>query len=116
MIDSVLNLIFRCRHKRLTRPVTPAGKDKGSHEETYVACLDCGKHFSYDLTTMTIGKPLSRSGPVAVMPPDMPAPHRSKLKLAMMAVSIPIGLAVGSLMKSKRSKGDKPPGSPNANR
>jgi hypothetical protein len=116
MIDSVLNLIFRCRHKRLTRPVTPFGKDKTVHEETYVACLDCGKHFSYDLTRMMIGKPLSPSGPVAVMPPNMPAPRRSKLKLAMMAVSIPIGLALGSLMKSKRTKNDKPPDSGMANR
>jgi hypothetical protein len=27
MIDSILNLLFRCPHTRLTRPVTPINKD-----------------------------------------------------------------------------------------
>lgn len=26
MIDTVLNLLFRCSHRRLTRPVTPVSK------------------------------------------------------------------------------------------
>jgi hypothetical protein len=58
MIDSVVNLLFRCRHKRLTRPVTPVTKGGKPHGETYVACLDCGKHFSYDTQQMRMGKAL----------------------------------------------------------
>lgn len=57
MIDSVVNLLFRCRHKNLTRPVTPVRKG-GQPGETYVACLDCGKHFGYDTREMRVGKPL----------------------------------------------------------
>lgn len=47
MIDTVLNLVFRCAHRRLTRPVT-------SHAETYVVCLECGKQFPYDAKEMHI--------------------------------------------------------------
>jgi hypothetical protein len=58
MIDSVVNLLFRCRHKRLTRPVTPVRRGGLPHGETYVACLDCGKQFKYDTREMRVGKPL----------------------------------------------------------
>ena len=58
MIDSVVNLLFRCRHKRLTRPVTPVHSPDISHVGAYVACLECGKQFSYDTREMRIGKPL----------------------------------------------------------
>ena len=61
MIDSVVNLLFRCRHKRLTRPVTPVRRGDKSQRETYVACLDCGKQFLYDTREMRVGK---------AMPPD----------------------------------------------
>jgi hypothetical protein len=43
MIDSVLNLLFRCPHKRLTRPVTQISLDGKLHGDTYVVCLACGK-------------------------------------------------------------------------
>jgi hypothetical protein len=59
MIDSVMNLVFRCRHKRLTRPVTPVNQISKLRSETYVACLECGKQFSYDTREMRIGKPLA---------------------------------------------------------
>jgi hypothetical protein len=61
MIDSVVNLVFRCRHKRLTRPVTPVDQISKLRAETYVACLECGKQFSYDTREMRIGKPLPSS-------------------------------------------------------
>jgi hypothetical protein len=61
MIDSVLNLLFRCPHKRLTRPVTPISMDGKPHGDTYVVCLACGKQFAYDLKEMRIGKPLPSS-------------------------------------------------------
>ena len=56
MIDSVLNLIFRCGHKRLSRPVTPVARGGEPGGETYVVCLDCGKHFAYDAKNMRLGK------------------------------------------------------------
>jgi hypothetical protein len=88
MIDSVLNLLFRCPHRRLTRPVTPDG-------DTYVACLDCGKQFSYDLKEMRIGKPLTTG---------MTKSRGSKLKLAIMAVLLPVGMAFGSMLTSRRRR------------
>jgi hypothetical protein len=59
LIDYVVNLLFRCRHKRLTRPVTPVRRGAfGAAGETYVACLDCGKQFRYDTREMRIGEPM----------------------------------------------------------
>jgi len=55
MIQAVINLLFRCHHKRLTMPITLLSKDKQS-QPTYIACLDCGKHFSYDVITMRMGR------------------------------------------------------------
>jgi hypothetical protein len=101
MIDSVLNLIFRCRHKRLTRPVT-LGSD------TYVVCLDCGKHFSYDTDRMRIGKPLPTSLVPDVPPPPLPPAagetHRSKFKLAAMATLLPLSVGIWSMLTSKRHR------------
>jgi hypothetical protein len=57
MIDTVLNLLFRCRHRRLTRPLTPTTKPGQPQSQSYVSCLDCGKRFDYDLDKMRIGKP-----------------------------------------------------------
>jgi hypothetical protein len=58
MIDSVLNLLFRCRHKRLSRPVTPVGRAGHPGGESYVVCLECGKRFAYDTRQMKMGKRL----------------------------------------------------------
>ncbi len=61
MIDSIFNLIFRCRHGRLSRPITPidaAGVPQGS---PYVVCLDCGKHIEFDAIEMRIGKVIKNS-------------------------------------------------------
>ena len=109
MIDSVLNLLFRCPHKRLTRPVTPVSKAGQPHGDTYVVCLDCGKQFSYDLKEMRVGKPMPTSPEMGVLPPGMPRPHKSKFKLALMASVLPLGIAIGSALTSKRQrKGEAP--------
>lgn len=55
VIDTLLNLIFRCAHRRLTRPLTPVGM-QDAPVDTYVVCLDCGKQFQYDLKEMRLGK------------------------------------------------------------
>jgi hypothetical protein len=56
MIDSLVNLLFRCSHKRLGRPVTPVTRAGQPPAETYVVCLDCGKRFAYDAFNMRLGK------------------------------------------------------------
>ena len=53
----LFEFLFGCRHRRLSRPVTPAKQPGGAHE-TYVVCLDCGKRLAYDMTAMRVGKEL----------------------------------------------------------
>jgi len=55
MISTMLNLLFGCRHKRVTRPITPVHKPGTRPTQTYVACLECGRQFHYDLQTMKMG-------------------------------------------------------------
>lgn len=56
--DRILNLLFGCRHSRTTRPITPAHKAGTKSGDTYVACLECGKQFHYDLENMRRGTPI----------------------------------------------------------
>ncbi len=58
MIDAMFNLFFGCRHRNITRPITPVHKVGEAPGDTYVACLNCGKRLHYDLNTMQIGKPI----------------------------------------------------------
>jgi len=101
MIDTLLNLLFRCPHRRLTRPVTPVSKAGVPHGDTYVVCLDCGKQFSYDLKQMRIGKPRAVARDSGVLQPELPKPRSKKLKYALWA-SLPVAVLVGSALKSKR--------------
>ena len=71
MIDSLLNLLFRCRHRRLSRPMTPRSEAGGAAGGAYTVCLECGKRFTYDLTQMRI-KPSGSPG----SPPPGPALNR----------------------------------------
>jgi hypothetical protein len=56
MIRAVVDLLFACRHRQITRPMTPVYKGSSKPGSTYVACLDCGQQFHYDLATMRMGK------------------------------------------------------------
>ena len=107
MIDSVLNLVFRCSHRRLTRPVTPVSKAGVPHGQTYVVCLDCGKQFAYDLQEMHVGKPLESSHNAGVLRPDMPQPSR-KLKYALWA-TVPLAFLAGAFLRNNRKPGGTPP-------
>src|SRR5262252_5688278 len=100
MIDSLLNLLLRCPHKRITRPVTPVGKAGQPHGETYVVCLDCGKQFAYDARNMKIGKPLANSRDSGVLYADMPKPRDRKVKAAFLA-SLPLAFFAGAWMRGK---------------
>jgi len=107
MIDSVLNLLFRCSHRRLTRPVTPVSKAGVPQGQTYVVCLDCGKQFAYDFQEMRIGRPLESSREHGVLPPDKPRPRARKLKFALWA-SLPLAVFLGSALKNKRPQNGTP--------
>jgi hypothetical protein len=109
MIDSVLNLLFRCPHKRITRPITPVSKAGVPHGDTYVVCLDCGKQFVYDLQRMRIDKPVHSSEAAGVLHPNMPTPRKSKLKIAAVASAVPLVWLLGSAFKSQRAKKGKDP-------
>jgi len=101
MIDSLLNLLFRCSHRRLTRPVTPVARGEVADSQTYVVCLDCGKQFAYDLHEMRISGPLESSHESGVLHPDMPAPRSQKVRVALWA-SVPLAILLGSVLKPKK--------------
>ena len=105
MIDTVLNLLFRCSHRRLTRPVTPVSKAGQAHGETYVVCLDCGKQFSYDVRKMQIGKPIDHSHHTGVIPPNLPKPRSSKWKYVALA-AVPLAAVLGASIKSRKPVSD----------
>jgi len=60
MIKAMMHLFFGCRHRRLTRPITPVNKAKQTGM-TYVACLDCGRQFNYDAIKMQMGSEIARA-------------------------------------------------------
>lgn len=104
MIDTLLNLLFRCSHKRITRPITPAVNKSGVRDgETYVVCLECGKQFSYDLEQMRIGKPIASSPTTGVLDADAAKSNR-KLRYAAVASAVPLAWLV-----TKSLKGPKKP-------
>src|ERR1039457_6616976 len=106
MIDTLLNLLFRCSHRRLTRPVAPITKAGLPHSQSYVVCLDCGKQFEYDLNLMRIGKAIDHSHDVGVVPPRMPLPPATKVKYAVLA-AVPVAIVIGAIVKGKKSTPQK---------
>jgi DNA-directed RNA polymerase subunit RPC12/RpoP len=48
-LEQTYDLLFGCKHRRLSRPFTLSGK-------TYEVCLTCGRKFSYSLDTMSLIK------------------------------------------------------------
>jgi DNA-directed RNA polymerase subunit RPC12/RpoP len=105
VIDSILNLLFRCRHRRLTRPVAPITKRGQPPSGSYVVCLDCGKQFVYDVTEMRIGKPIDRAHDVGVLPPNMPEPRKTKAKFALLATAS-AGFVLGAMLKGRKHRPD----------
>jgi hypothetical protein len=69
MLQSILNTLLGCSHRRTTFPLTPGRKNLGQQlqavKSTYVVCLDCGKEFAYNWNEMRVGAPVS-----ALTPPD----------------------------------------------
>ena len=106
MIDTLLNLMFRCSHRRLTRPVTPVSKAGVPHGETYVVCLDCGKQFAYDLEEMRIGKAIDHSNEACVVPDAPEKSQKRKWKYAFLA-SIPLAVVAGAALRKPKNGGKK---------
>jgi hypothetical protein len=71
MVENVFNLLFGCRHRRITRPITEAHKPGTPAGDSYVACLECGKRFHYDVTSMRVGAPMPLA-PGACRPSSSP--------------------------------------------
>jgi len=101
MIDSLVNLLFRCSHRRLTRPFAPITKAGQPHSQSYVVCLDCGKQFEYDLNEMRIGKAIDYSHGASVVPPNMPKSRKTKAKYALLA-AVPAAIVVGAVLKVRK--------------
>ncbi len=103
MIDKVLNLLFRCSHGRLTRPFAPVTRAGQPHSQSYVVCLDCGKHFEYDVTEMRIGKVIDASSDSKVALPGVPKPRKRNLKYALAACLSAAAVLVAVLTGRKKA-------------
>jgi hypothetical protein len=103
MIDTIVNLLFRCSHQRITRPITPVSKGGDRSSETYVVCLECGKQFHYDLGEMRIGKPVAVSETAGVLPGAPKRPSK-KLRYAALASALPIAWFVGKSIKNRKNR------------
>jgi hypothetical protein len=99
------NLLFRCPHRRLTRPITPVSKPGVPSGETYVVCLSCGQQFSYDWNTMRMGPPIKTSASTGVVPPDTPKP---KVRYALLGAALPFAVLIGKSLFSKRPEKPAP--------
>jgi hypothetical protein len=115
LIDTLLNLLFRCAHRRLTSPLTPVSKKGVPHGDTYVVCLDCGKQFAYDLKEMRIGKPIDHSHEGCVVPKGTPLTTTAKVTAAVLA-AVPVAIVIGAALKAKKPWPQKnpPPGDSSA--
>jgi hypothetical protein len=105
MIDSVLNLLFRCSHRRLTRPLAPITKAGQPQSQSYVVCLDCGKQFEYDAVAMRMGKAIDPSHDAHVIQPN--PPRNSKVKFALLA-AVPAAVVLGAFLKGKKKPDSDP--------
>jgi len=76
-MNSLLNALFGCSHRRTTFPITPARRVGKSNvrNATYVVCLDCGKEFDYDWQEMRIGQPVTARAAASTQEALSPA-HR----------------------------------------
>jgi hypothetical protein len=107
MIDTVLNLLFNCPHRHLTRPFTPVSQTGVAHDKTYVVCLDCAKQFAYDLGTMRIGKAIGETHDHSVVHESVPHTLESKIKYALAGAGVPLALLLGSKLLRRISKREK---------
>ena len=60
MLASLVAVLFGCRHRRTTFPLTRTGATQAEANGTFVTCVDCGKEFKYDWATLRIGEAVTR--------------------------------------------------------
>lgn len=115
MIDSLANLLFRCSHRRLTRPVTPVSKSGAPDGRTYVVCLDCGKQFPYDLVEMRVGRAEKPKEDTGVLHAPVVKARTSKWKYAAAVSAVPLVWIVGKALL-KQPPGEAESGQPTKKR
>jgi len=99
-VANLFDLVFGCKHRRKTFPLSPVRKKSaaGAIEaapEMYVVCLDCGKQFLYDWEHMRLGKPADISdGPAAPKTEASKIPFRTKSRLRYVLWGSAISAAV----------------------
>jgi hypothetical protein len=104
MIDSITNLLFRCSHNRLTRPVTPVSRAGVPQGDTYVVCLDCGKQFAYDLKEMRITRPVAHSASAGVVAPEAARRRKSPLRWMAWGTLVPLAWIAGTAIQRSRKE------------
>jgi hypothetical protein len=76
MLQSLINYLCGCPHRRTTFPQTPLKRNAGFQAPnavrygTYVTCLDCGKELTYNWEEMRVGKPMTGSQPAGEAQPS----------------------------------------------
>jgi hypothetical protein len=108
MMDTVLNLLFRCSHRRLSRPLSPAHKKGVAPETAYVVCLDCGKHFAYDTKQMRLGKRIEDPEIRGLLPERPLKPTSGRLRFALLWAGLPLAVLAGSVLKIRKQRPDQP--------
>ena len=115
-MDSLFDLLFACRHRRTTFPLTPARKKGAGGQsekpgDTYVVCLECGKQFIYDWENMRLGKgvDISDGTTAEATAATPPVPFRTKSKIrylfwgsAVSAAALVLGKAAHSRRRSRK--------------
>ena len=82
----MLDLLFGCRHRHTSFPVSPPAKPGAPQGDIYIVCLDCGKRFHYDWEHMRVGAPIENRSPS-----KSPSPHaRTAIRYFVAALSLPV--------------------------
>ena len=56
-LDGLADWLYGCSHRKTTFPITLPGdiglqRQQSGRPETYIVCVECGRHLAYDWTTM----------------------------------------------------------------
>src|SRR5205823_13779076 len=59
LLDRAVNCLWGCTHPRTTFPITLCASvtmdgQPGTQFETYIVCLECGRHLAYDWNSMCV--------------------------------------------------------------
>ncbi len=74
MLQALFELIFGCRHRAFSWPLTV----RKPRKRTYVACLSCGTEFDYDFEAMRLCEPITRE--IAARPEHAPSMRARKCR------------------------------------